>query len=49
LTGKSDLYESPLHAGIVINTDRETVQESAPRIIAKLEELNLIPNRLSEG
>jgi adenylylsulfate kinase len=46
-TGISDPYEGPLHPELVINTDRETVQESAARIIAKLEELTLIPNLLS--
>lgn len=42
-TGVSDPYEEPFHPEIVVNTDSETVEGSAARIIAKLEELKLIP------
>src|SRR5262245_12782824 len=42
-TGVSDPYEEPLRPEIVINTDNETIEWSAARIIAKLEELRLIP------
>jgi adenylylsulfate kinase len=41
-TGVSDPYEEPLNAELVINSDSETVEESAARIIAKLEELQLL-------
>jgi adenylylsulfate kinase len=42
-TGVSDPYEEPVHPEIFISTDSETVEVSAARIIAKLEELELIP------
>lgn len=42
-TGVSDPYEPPVDPEIVINTDEETVEESLAKIIAKLEELALIP------
>ena len=41
-TGVSDPYEEPLAPALVIESDSETVAESAARLIAKLEELNLI-------
>ncbi|MGH9755851.1 MAG: adenylyl-sulfate kinase [Blastocatellia bacterium] len=41
-TGVSDPYEEPLDPELVVETDRETVEESAAKILAKLEELNLI-------
>src|SRR6266508_3861118 len=41
-TGVSDPYEEPLKPELVVETDRETVEESAAKILAKLEELNLI-------
>lgn len=41
-TGVSDPYEEPLNAELVINSDSETVAESAARIVAKLEELQLL-------
>jgi adenylylsulfate kinase len=41
-TGVSDPYEEPLNAELVINSDSETIEESAARIIAKLEELQLL-------
>ena len=41
-TGVSDPYEEPLAPELVVETDRETVEESAAKILAKLEELNLI-------
>jgi adenylylsulfate kinase len=36
-TGIDDPYEEPLNAEIVCHTDRETVEESAAKIIAELE------------
>jgi len=41
-TGVSDPYEEPLSPELVVETDRETVEESAAKILARLEELNLI-------
>jgi adenylylsulfate kinase len=41
-TGVSDPYEEPLRPELVVETDRETVEESAAKILAKLEELKLI-------
>jgi adenylylsulfate kinase len=41
-TGVSDPYEEPLEPELVVETDHETVEESAAKILARLEELNLI-------
>jgi adenylylsulfate kinase len=41
-TGVSDPYEEPLHAEVVIETDKETEQESLSKLIAKLEELGYV-------
>jgi adenylyl-sulfate kinase len=41
-TGVSDPYEEPLAAELVVESDTETPEESAGRILARLEELNLI-------
>ena len=41
-TGVSDPYEEPIEPEVVVETDRETVEESAAKILARLEELNLI-------
>jgi len=41
-TGVSDPYEEPLHPEVVCETDKETPQESADKIIAKLEELGYL-------
>jgi adenylyl-sulfate kinase len=42
-TGVSDPYEAPLNPELAVNSDSETVAESAAKIIAKLEELQLLP------
>ena len=43
-TGVSDPYEPPLHPEVVCHTDgRETPEESAAKVLAKLEELGHIP------
>ena len=48
-TGVDDPYEKPEHAELVVETDRETVQESVARIVAKLVEFGyLVPKVLSE-
>lgn len=41
-TGVSDPYEEPPNPEIIIDTDKETVEESAQNIIKKLEEFSLI-------
>jgi len=41
-TGVDDPYESPLAAEVVVETDTETPEESAARIIARLEEMSLV-------
>jgi len=41
-TGVSDPYEAPEHAEVIVHSDKETPEESADRIWAKLQELGLI-------
>ena len=41
-TGISDPYEEPLAPEVTIESDRETVEESAAKLLAKLEDLGLI-------
>ena len=41
-TGVDDPYEEPEHADLVIETDKETIEESVARIFAKLEELGYL-------
>ncbi len=42
-TGVDDPYEEPEHAEITVDTDDQEPEESAAAIVAKLEELGLIP------
>jgi adenylyl-sulfate kinase len=42
-TGVSDPYEEPLKPEVVCETDRETVEQSAAKILRALEERGLIP------
>lgn len=44
-TGVSDPYEAPLNPEVTYHSDKETVQESAQKILSKLEELGYIPVR----
>jgi len=51
-TGVNDPYESPLAAEVIVETDIESPEESAARIIARLEEMSLVailPRRYSEA
>ncbi len=48
-TGVSDPYEEPVNPELVVVTDRETVEESASKILARLEELNLIASALQSS
>ena len=41
-TGVDDPYEAPLSPEVIVETDRETPEQSAARIIAKLEEMTLV-------
>ena len=41
-TGVSDPYEEPLNPELVVESDHETVEESAAKILARLEELGLV-------
>jgi adenylylsulfate kinase len=41
-TGVSDPYEEPFDPELVIESDRETVEESTAKILTKLEEMRLI-------
>jgi len=47
-TGISDTYEEPIHPEVICETDKESPEESAAKIIAKLEELGYIPEVASE-
>ena len=42
-TGVDDPYEAPLNPEVVVSTDRETVEESAAKVIRKLENLGWLP------
>jgi adenylyl-sulfate kinase len=41
-TGVDDPYEAPLASEVIVETDLEPAEESAARIIAKLEEMSLV-------
>jgi adenylylsulfate kinase len=41
-TGIDDPYEEPAHPELVIETDKETIEESVARIFAKLEKLKYL-------
>src|SRR5215471_10427521 len=41
-TGVDDPYEAPLNADVVVETDKETKEQSLAKILAKLEELEYI-------
>lgn len=43
-TGVSDPYEEPLHPEVIVETDRETVDESVNKILARLSELGYLPS-----
>ena len=47
-TGISDPYEVPLNPDVLVETDQETAEESAGKIIAKLEELGYISREVPE-
>jgi adenylylsulfate kinase len=41
-TGVSDPYEEPIHPELIVETDKETVEESVERIFARLTELGYL-------
>ena len=41
-TGVSDPYEEPLNPEVVVETDRETIDESVSKILTRLQELGLL-------
>jgi adenylylsulfate kinase len=47
-TGVSDPYEEPLNPEVTVNTDRESVEESAGKIIAALQSRGLLTAQLVE-
>src|SRR5690348_2717158 len=42
-TGVDDPYEAPTNADVVVETDKETKEQSLAKILAKLEELGYVP------
>lgn len=42
-TGVSDPYEEPGKPEVIVETDKETVEESLAKIVSKLEELGYVP------
>lgn len=42
-TGISDPYEEPLNPELIVETDKETLEESAAKVLEKLENMGLIP------
>ena len=42
-TGIDDPDEEPLNPEVIVSTDRETVEESAGKVIRKLENLGWLP------
>ncbi|MCX7973092.1 MAG: adenylyl-sulfate kinase [Candidatus Aminicenantes bacterium] len=44
-TGISDPYEEPLNPEIILETDKETLEESVSKVLAKLEQLGYIKLR----
>lgn len=41
-TGVSDPYEEPLHPEVVVETDKETIEEGVEKILARLQELGYV-------
>lgn len=47
-TGVSDPYEEPLKPEVIVDTDKESSEQSVEKIISKLEELGYIPKAPDE-
>ncbi len=48
-TGVDDPYEEPLHAEVIVETDKETAEQSTERILNKLEELGYLESSHASG
>jgi adenylyl-sulfate kinase len=48
-TGVSDPYEEPLSPDVVVDTDHESIEASAAKVIAALERLDYLPARVPVG
>jgi adenylylsulfate kinase len=46
-TGVSDPYEEPRNPDVIVDSERETVEESLAKIVAKLEELGYLQPALA--
>src|ERR671930_1054122 len=46
-TGVSDPYEEPVNADLVLDTELHTPEESAALVLAKLEQLGLVPDEVA--
>ena len=46
-TGVSDPYEEPEHAEVVINTEETSPEEASQAILARLEEMGLVPAQVN--
>ena len=44
-TGISDPYEAPTNAEVTVHTDKESIEESAEKILAYLAQRGLVPNQ----
>lgn len=42
-TGVSDPYEEPLNPEVVVDSEKESVEESLQKVVARLEELGYVP------
>ena len=47
-TGIDDPFEEPVNPEVIVDTDKETPEESLQKILAKLEELGLLPTEKTE-
>lgn len=47
-TGVSDPYEEPLNPEVVVHTDRETPEESATKVLGRIEELGYMSAGMAE-
>ena len=48
-TGVSDPYEEPLNPEVVVETDKETVEESVEKILARLQALGYVPAKAASS
>jgi len=48
-TGISDPYEEPLDPEILLETDKETPEESVAKVLKRLEEMGYLRGRVGEA